>query len=395
MHSQLREVWKKILFLHINSRDMQFLKGDKLLGSAQCQVLRGIAIMGIFLHNFCHLLKGSNEENEFRFIAERADNMWAYWTGGNIDVFAPIQLFSFFGHYGVPIFLFLSGYGLVMKYECNGDLSRVGMWHFLGSHWLKLFKLMILGFVLTVITYLACGLSWHGWLDYFAQATMLSNIIPSLCHSHTPSPYWFFGVMVEVYVIYRLIIYPFSNKQGSVWRWLMPLMLLLLSWLPQAFMEHHSNVLIYLRHNAAIAMLPFALGVLVARYGFPKLPRWAHALIAVVSLPLLAVFSLNYQLWLWAPVPVVAGSVAFVKLFEPCRGLFRIIVLSPLRQLGVLSSMVFVVHSIPRMPINELVLKTHNGLMLIDYAWVAFYIVLTLVLAWGYKWFLKSVMHKI
>ena len=72
MHSQLREVWKKILFLHINSRDMQFLKGDKLLGSAQCQVLRGIAIMGIFLHNFCHLLKGSNEENEFRFIAERA-----------------------------------------------------------------------------------------------------------------------------------------------------------------------------------------------------------------------------------------------------------------------------------------------------------------------------------
>ena len=218
MHSQLREVWKKILFLHINSRDMQFLKGDKLLGSAQCQVLRGIAIMGIFLHNFCHLLKGSNEENEFRFIAERADNMWTYWTGGNIDVFAPIQLFSFFGHYGVPIFLFLSGYGLVMKYERNGDSSRVGMWHFLGSHWLKLFKLMILGFVLTVITYLACGLSWHGWLDYFAQATMLSNIVPSLCHSHTPSPYWFFGVMVEVYVIYRLIIYPFSNKQGSVWR---------------------------------------------------------------------------------------------------------------------------------------------------------------------------------
>ena len=156
------------------------LKGDKILSSTQCQVLRGIAIMGIFLHNFCHLLPGSNEENEFEFIAERANNMWNYWTGGNIDVFAPIQLFAFFGHYGVPIFLFLSGYGLVMKYERDGASSQVGAWQFLGSHWLKLFKLMILGFVLTVITYLACGLSWRGWIEYIAQATMLSNIIPGL-----------------------------------------------------------------------------------------------------------------------------------------------------------------------------------------------------------------------
>lgn len=39
---------------------METMKGDKLLSSAQCQVLRGMAIMGIFLHNFCHLLRGSN-----------------------------------------------------------------------------------------------------------------------------------------------------------------------------------------------------------------------------------------------------------------------------------------------------------------------------------------------
>ena len=137
---------------------MEILKGDKLLSSAQCQMLRGIAILGIFLHNFCHLLRGSNEENEFEFIAERVSNMWNYWTGGNIDVFAPIQMFAFFGHYGVPIFLFLSGYGLVMKYEGISS-PQVGIWRFLGSHWLKLFKLMILGFVLSVITYMTLALS--------------------------------------------------------------------------------------------------------------------------------------------------------------------------------------------------------------------------------------------
>ena len=367
---------------------MEILKGDRLLSKAQCQVLRGIAIMGIFLHNFCHLLRGSNEENEFEFIAERASNMWNYWTGGNIDVFAPIQLFAFFGHYGVPIFLFLSGYGLVMKYERGNSSGNA--WRFLSSHWLKLFKLMILGFVLTVITYLAIGLTWHGWIEYFAQAMMLSNVIPSICDSQTPSPYWFFGVMVEVYVIYRLLIFPFHDKRRSVWRWLMPLLLVVLAWLPQVFMEHHRNMIIYLRHNAAIAMLPFAIGVLAARYGFPRLPRWSLAVVAVMSLPLLACASLNYHSWLWTPVLVIAGSVAFVKLFDPCKGLCNTIMISPLQQLGVLSSMIFVVHSIPRMPIYELFLKNHTGLMLIDYAWLALYIVLTLALAWLYKLLLSK-----
>lgn len=365
---------------------MEILKGDRFISSAQCQVLRGIAIMGIFLHNFCHLLRGSNEENEFEFFAERASNMWGYWTGGNIDVFAPIQLLSFFGHYGVPIFLFLSGYGLVMKYERVDASSRVGVWRFLGMHWLKLFRLMILGFVLTVVTYLACGLSWHGWLEYLAQATMLSNLIPSMTSAQTPSPYWFFGVMIEVYVVYRLLIYPFRDKRGSVWRWLMPLLLVVLAWLPQVFMEYHRHGLVYLRHNAAIAMLPFSLGVLAARYGLPRLPRWSLVVVAVVSLPLLACASLYYQLWLWIPFLVIAGSVAFIKLLEPCRGLCSRVIVSPLSHLGVLSSMIFVVHSIPRMPIYEYVLKTHSGLMLVDYAWLALYVVLTLVLAWLYKW---------
>ena len=365
---------------------METMKGDKLLSSVQCQVLRGMAIMGIFLHNFCHLLRDSNEENEFEFIAERATNMWNYWAGGGIDVFAPMQWLAFFGHYGVPIFFFLSGYGLVMKYERGGG-SRVGVWQFLGLHWLKLFKLMALGFVLTLITYLACGLSWHGWLEYLAQATMLSNIVPPLCNAQTPSPYWFFGVMVEVYVIYRLLIYPFS-RHGSVWRWLMPLLLVVAAWLPQVLMEHHARMLVYVRHNAAIAMLPLALGVLAARYGFVRLPRWVLGVVAVVALPLMALFSLNYQLWLWIPVLVIAGSVALVKLLEPCCGLCHTVVVAPLRYVGVLSSMIFVVHSIVRMPIYMFVLKSHSGLMLIDYAWLALYIVLTLCLAWLYKKFL-------
>ena len=363
---------------------MQIHKGDKLLSKAQCDVLRGIAIAGIFLHNFCHLLRGSNEENEFTFIAERASNMWHYWTAG-IDAFFPIQFFAFFGHYGVPIFFFLSGFGLVMKYENGNSSSKTGVMGFIGHHWIKLFKLMILGMVLTIITYISCGSTHEVW-EYIVQATMLSNIIPELCDSQTPSPYWFFGVMVEVYVIYRLLLFPFCDKKYRHWRWLIPVLLIVLTLLPQVFMEHHTNALNYVRHNAAIAMLPFSLGVLVGRYGLPKLPCWALAFVLVVTLPIMAVVSMHYQSWLLlSPLVVLIGSLAFVIIVEQCHGWCATFVTTPLRYLGVLSSMIFVVHSIPRHPIYHFFLVNHSGLMLVDYAWMALYIVVTLVLAWVYK----------
>ena len=363
---------------------MQILKGDKLLNKAQCDVLRGIAIAGIFLHNFCHLLKGSNEENEFTFIAERASNMWQYWTTG-LDEFFLIQLFAFFGHYGVPIFFFLSGYGLVMKYENGNTLPKNSVWGFIGHHWFKLFKLMILGMVLTIIIYVATGITREIW-EYFAQATLLSNIIPELCDSHTPSPYWFFGVMVELYVVYRLLFFPFCDKHYRLWRWLIPVLLTLLTLLPQVLMENHSNGLNYVRHNAAIAMLPFSLGVLVGRYGLPKLSRLALASIMIIALPLLAIVSMHYQSWLLlSPLVVLAGSLAFVKGAKSCCGLCYSLVTKPLHYLGVMSSMIFVVHSIARRPIYKFVLVNHSELMLEDYAWMALYIVVTLILAWAYK----------
>lgn len=78
--------------------------------------MRGIAILAIMLHNFCHWINGPIvKENEFRFRIERADGLFEALR--NIDMYLPVQLISFFGHYGVPVFLFLSGWGLVMKYE--------------------------------------------------------------------------------------------------------------------------------------------------------------------------------------------------------------------------------------------------------------------------------------
>jgi hypothetical protein len=40
--------------------------GNELLTRAECNALRGIAIIGIVLHNYCHWLRGIVRENEYR-----------------------------------------------------------------------------------------------------------------------------------------------------------------------------------------------------------------------------------------------------------------------------------------------------------------------------------------
>jgi len=362
------------------------LKGNTVLSRKQCDVLRGLAIIGIFLHNFCHWFNGGHSENEFLYYKEHGLTSWNYWTGGGIDCFAPIQFFSFFGHYGVPLFLFLSGFGLVMKYE-REDAKHIKILPFLGTHWLKLFKLMSLGYILSVLVYVVwCGKTPQSWHEVLSQLMLVTNFFfytPG--GALRPVPYWFFGLMFEVYIFYRLFIY--STRDKAMWRWLMPLVFVVLAWLMMMPCENHPGGLNYLRYNATVAILPFSIGVLLARYGLPKIQKWVLAAIAIVSLPLIAIANLDFQAWLWAPVLVVAGSVAFVKLFEGCS---TEKFLKPLAWMGVMSSYIFVVHSLPRLPIFQFgLLWQHEQLRYVDYAWLALYIVITIILAWLYKQYMK------
>ena len=85
------------------------------LNRTECNALRGIAILGIVLHNFTHWLRPMVKENEYTFTQEKADRFIDLLLHPNWDL--PAQICSFLGHYGVPVFLFLSAYGLVRKYE--------------------------------------------------------------------------------------------------------------------------------------------------------------------------------------------------------------------------------------------------------------------------------------
>lgn len=381
---------------------MKLLKNDSILTKNQCTALRGIAIIGIFLHNFCHWLAlgyplGAIKENEFEFILENSQRMWSYLTQGGIDAFAPLQFFSFFGHYGVSIFLFLSGFGLVMKYEREGA-KQIKVLPFLGYYWLKLFRLMFIGFVVPALLFVVIGAKPQTWNEVLASLAMVTNLcffpdpgeaLPSGC-----GPYWFFGLMLEVYIIYRLLFYPYRHKENSLLRWLVPVLIILLSWCIQEYFFGNDDLIHFLRYNFVIAALPFGIGILAGRYGVPALPRYGWGALSLLCLLAVAVMNHDFHLWLWSPVAVVIGSIGFIKFLEDTSSKsWNIIdgVVKLLVWFGALSSFIFVVHPIVRKPLFKAILSKHETLMMSDYLWLTVYIVGTIVLAWLYKYLLKHI----
>ena len=337
-----------------------------LLSLAESKALRGIAILCIMLHNYCHFLGFAVKENEYTFNVDKPNMLLDRLMHADGNLF--VHILSFFGHYGVPVFLFISGFGLVAKYERKTE-ERVRALPFTAYHYLKLLRLMFLGYVaFAVVSYLHP----HGYHGYTvgrvaAQLLMYINILPDPDHIIKPGPYWFFGLMLQLYIVYRLLIY--RRKSVNV------VALIAVCWLAQAVFtpaaDPGGEILNRIRYNFIGGMLPFGAGVLYARYG-RSLPQWAYAGIAVVSAVVVFAGSFNFQAWLWVPLFIVTGAVATVKLIPEKA-------LAPCVWFGAISSALFVVHPITR----EIIIKmSYRGQV---YTGIIVYVVASILLAWLFK----------
>ena len=340
---------------------------NSLLTLAESKALRGIAILGIMLHNYCHFLGFAVKENEYTFNVAKPMQLLDRLMSPDSYLF--VHVLSFFGHYGVPVFLFISGFGLVAKYEQQSSVPRVGALSFTGYHYMKLLRLMSLGYIaFAVVSYLHP----HGYHGYtvgrvVAQLLMYINIMPDPDHIIKPGPYWFFGLMIQLYIVYRLLVY----RRPSLYA----VALIVACWLAQAVFtpanDPGGEILNRIRYNFIGGMLPFGAGVLYARYG-RELPSWAYAAIAAVSAVIVFAGSFNFQAWLWVPLFIVTGAVATVKLIPEKA-------LAPCVWFGAISSALFVVHPITR----EIIIKmSYRGQV---YTGLVIYLIASILLAWVFK----------
>ena len=246
-----------------------------MLTKSDNHLLKGIAILSIMLHNLLHLLPRAVAENEFEFSARNIYRV-VYEFHHSHDVWSIISaLISHFGHYGVSIFLFLSGYGLVMKYEKSSS-SIPPIPSFIGQHMKKLWGLMVPGFVVAFFflidwnTFTLQLKDSNPWLtfaflgNFFKFGTLLYG------------PWWFFSLMLQFYILYRLVFYRWKSP---ILLWSLVLVSIIIMWWSNE--SHirvsisHSSLLRYIRVSAFGHLLPFALGISAAGWsGGVLMTRW-------------------------------------------------------------------------------------------------------------------------
>ena len=141
-------------------------------------IYKGMAILMIATHNFmATFLEPRN--NEFSFKREYFDDFvhLVFSDPGNIIRW----IFSYLGHFGVQVFIFLSAYGLTKKYL----YTPINYKHFLAQRISKLYP----SFLLALMTWFVLRLFWYIWNDSLSTAdfmidavilklTLLSNFFP-------------------------------------------------------------------------------------------------------------------------------------------------------------------------------------------------------------------------
>lgn len=322
-------------------------------------MLRGIAILGIVLHNFCHL-QGVGE-NEFRFFHY---NVFAFWDSLQAGLSAALwDTMSFLGHYGVEVFVFLSGYGLARKYASS--LPRFGgfMRHTLS----KLYMLMIPG----LMTYaVADFLVWRDISDIALRSVCTLSFFPNLSSSIWEyiayGPYWYFGLTLELYIFFYFLL----HGRGNGW---------LLFWSAVALgvqvvvikVVGAADMLVQqMRVNILIGLPTFCLGVWMgrARIKLRRWQAWAIGVFMLIGAIALSVYP-HPLAWLLSslPWPLAMMGVA-VLLPSPVRLVIG--------KIGVLSPWLFVAHPACRQIVNHFFEP-------VEARWLALliYLLLSLVLA--------------
>lgn len=358
------------------------------LTRTECNALRGLAIIGIFLHNYCHWLRPVVKENEYQYIQRNVDNLYQVLQGSWDELFF-FHILSFFGHYGVPIFLFLSAYGLTMKYEqklptgpTNNQETqpKLPLFGFIKYHWLKLFRMMIVGFVaFTIVDNITKGPHLYKVMDIIGQMGLFNNLLPHPDDVIWPGPYWFFGLMLQLYIVYRLLLYRRH--------WLWNVGLIVLSLAIQLACDPESDALNRWRYNFIGGMLPFGAGLLYARYVRP----WSTAtnfVAFILSVLAILLMSFSYLTWYFVPLAICIASITFVKLIsrlEVAIGCKSLSFTNILSWVGSISAALFVCHPITRkifIPISKAG-DYWTGLLL--------YTIASLCLAWLFKELMKKI----
>jgi len=268
--------------------------------------MKAFAISAIVFHNYFHLIGNSVRENEFDFDAARFQRL--------LDVlpdpsFAIQGLFSFFGHFGVQVFIFLSAYGLAKNHW--EDSSN---WHlFLWGRIQKLYPVFGLIVVPWFVMYLVVVGPMKGLptgLYLLCMGMGISSLLPGL-ELPPVGPWWFIPFILQFYALWPFLC-RFSKRFGQMGLLLAGVLSMIIVHLGNSQLAHLS---INLLETPAGHLPELCLGVIAARYHTHPRTR-----LVILSGTVLLLGSEFRAFW---PFTFTAALVVFIVVYFKFRTILR------------------------------------------------------------------------
>ncbi|MBI9033394.1 MAG: acyltransferase family protein [Bacteroidales bacterium] len=329
----------------------------------QTNFIKGIGILMIVFHNFFHWVKPSTGENEFDFWNQRVVSFFKL-IGENPSEIINLS-FSFLGHFGVQLFIFISGYGLAKSY-----LNKKPGWGtFLQQRIIKIYPSLLVGiavlWIYTIITKSSLpGDVW--WYQISLKLLMIHTIIPGESLSIN-GPWWFFGLIFQLYLLFP-ILYKVLNRWGVRGFVVLNAAAYVLIYTLYTVLKDEK---IFIMANAPGHIPEFALGIFLAmrpKMQIRKVWLWVAGLVFAVG---------NYKFNLY-PFTFIAISFLLVPLLLSWANKYSDLRLkqSWIVKYGQLSMFVFAVHGFFRPPFVTLARSGNSPLLTIGYA-LLFFVTIT------------------
>lgn len=318
------------------------------LTRADASVIKALAILMIVAHNYFHQVKPFPGENEMAFHAETFWKMVFQIAEHPFDAFHPIA--SFFGHYGVHIFLFMSGYGLTKKalgyVQKHGGISWTDLWKVSLNQIAKIVTLTVVGVaILCLYKYIAWGTlpDAEFFTKYLVFLTFTENLRPG-DFGYFVSVWWFMALIVQFYLLFPIIFKGLSRHAYLTLSIGVVCQLLAVS-IYEPLLEQH--VLVYATPLGQMVL--FMLGGYLAMGR--RLSRW-------IVLPLVVVLPLTFIDPNFFHLSFVAVTVFLMLAYGLLRE--RLIASKTLLWIGGMSMFIYIVHGDLRWQVIPVVNEAQN-----------------------------------
>lgn len=324
----------------------------------------------ILFHNYSHVISPWAGENEFTYSLQHIQSFFLFISANPFDIIR--LLFAFFGHYGVQLFIFISGYGLFLSYS-----NESFKWDFfLKRHLIKIYPC----FILAVCTYFVYQLliyknapSFHDVQIAIIDLLFLQNFIPHLAF-RLVGPWWFFSLIVQFYAIFPFLV-KWYQRFGIKVILAIGILSLILTIILNPWLINHGYNLYFL----FIGRLPvFCLGIYFAYLSDFKIPWW----VILGSFILLVWGNLNGFIWHFTMLAVTIVLLVITLFIIPYLLKFRFLKFF-INWIGINSLFIFAIHGFLRWPIVDKVMEIKNPLVTITMAII--YLLISLIVAFIIK----------